>query len=411
MNFNERMDAYAEMLIRVGIHLEKGQPLVIRAPLEGRKVAVLAAKHAYKAGASDVHVLWSDDELTLLKYSYASKEVLTTVAEYQKEMYRHYLEKGAGFLSFTGTDPDLLKQIDPQKLQASTAARSRALEFYSKAMMSDQNPWTVAGVATEAWAKKVYPSMDPRDAVEKLWNDIFDMARVTDDTVATWRKHIDRVDSLAEKMTAYRFKSLHYRNSLGTDLVVKLPEGHLWAGGGSKTPKGRAFVANIPTEEVFTLPDARGIDGIVYASLPLAYNGRIIDGFYLRFKEGRVVDFDAEVGKETLKHLLETDEGAARLGEVALVPYDSPISNRNQLFYNTLFDENASCHLALGRAYPTCLENADALSKKDLIARGVNDSLVHVDFMIGTKDLEIIGETLDGKTIPVFKEGNWAFEA
>lgn len=382
--------------------------MVIRAPLEGRDVAVLAAKHAYESGASDVHIVWSDDDLTLLRYKHAPEDVLNHVPDFQKEMYRYYLEKGAGFLSFTGSNPDLLKQIDPKKLQESTKHRSKAMEFYSQAMMSDQNPWTVAGIATKAWAHKVYPDMDPDDAVFKLWNDIFDMSRVTDDSVATWRDHMERVDGLAEKMTDYGFKSLHYRNGLGTDLVIELPEGHLWAGGGSKTPDGRDFVANIPTEEVFTLPHLGGVNGVVYATMPLVYNGNVIDRFHLRFKDGRVEDFDAETGRDTLKHLLETDEGASRLGEVALVPYDSPISNRNQLFYNTLFDENASCHLALGRAYPTCLKDSEGKSKEELRQLGVNDSLVHVDFMVGSKDMEITGETASGETIPVFRDGNWA---
>lgn len=409
MNLEKRIDAYAEMLIKVGIQIKKGQPLVIRSPIEGRELAILAAKHAYLNGASDVHIIWSDDDLTLMRYEYAPQEVLNIVPEYQKEMFRHYLNEGAGFLSFTGTDPDLLKSVDPKVLQAATMNRSKALEFYSEAMMSDKNPWTVAGVATKAWSKKVYPDLQDEEALEKLWDAIFDMSRVTEDSVKTWEEHMARVNSLAKKMTDYKFTSLHYRNSLGTDLVVELPKNHLWAGGGSATPDGSPFVANIPTEEVFTLPHASGVNGIVYASMPLAYNGNVIDKFYLRFENGSVVDYDAETGKDTLKHLLETDDGAKRLGEVALVPYDSPISNRNQLFYNTLFDENASCHLALGRAYPTCLKGADAFSKEELEELGVNDSLVHVDFMVGSKDMSIIGKTEEGQEIVVFKDGNWAF--
>lgn len=409
MNLEKQLDAYAEMLIKVGIQIKKNQPLVIRAPIEGRDVAVLAAKHAYLNGASDVHIIWSDDELTLMRYEYAPQEVLNNVPKYQKEMFRYYLDKGAGFLSFTGTDPDLLKAVDPKVLQAATMNRSKALEFYSEAMMSDQNPWTVAGVATKSWAKKVYPELHEDEAVEKLWEAIFDTSRVTDDSVKTWEEHMNRVNSLAKKMTDYKFTSLHYRNSLGTDLVVELPKNHLWAGGGSETPEGAPFVANIPTEEVFTLPHAEGVNGTVYATMPLAYNGNVIDKFYLRFENGSVVDYGAETGLDTLKHLLETDKGSKRLGEVALVPYDSPISNRNQLFYNTLFDENASCHLALGRAYPTCLKGTEAHSKDELKKLGVNDSLVHVDFMVGSKDMSIVGKTEEGQEIIIFKDGNWAF--
>ncbi|MDY3119299.1 MAG: aminopeptidase [Peptoniphilus sp.] len=407
MNFNERLQAYAELLIKTGVSLIKGQDLVIRSPLEGRDLVVACAACAYDAGAADVHVIWSDDALTLLKYRHAPVDILQTVHAFEQEEYRHYLNRGAAFLSFTGTDPDLLKQIDSQKLQQASSHRSEALRFYSDAMMKDENPWTVAGIATKAWAKKVYPDLEPSVALERLWDAIFDMARVSERTIENWDTHMHTVDSRAQRLTEEAFVSLHYENNLGTDLTISLPEGHLWAGGGSYLPDGRYFVANIPTEEVFTLPHRSGVCGIVYASMPLAYNGNVIDGFWLRFEEGKVVDFNAKKGKEVLCHLLDTDEGARRLGEVALVPYDSPISNRQQLFYNTLYDENASCHLALGKAYPTCLKGGADLDKETLLARGANDSLIHVDFMIGTEDLSVTGTTRDGEHIPIFIHGNW----
>ncbi|WP_077075206.1 aminopeptidase [Aedoeadaptatus urinae] len=408
MNFNQRLQAYAELLIKTGVSLKDGQDLVIRSPLEGRDLVVACARVAYEVGAADVHVMWSDDDLTLLKYQCAPDEVLNTVPDFEKEKFRHYLERGAAFLSFTGSDPDLLKQIDPKKLQKASGSRSKALRFYSEAMMRDENPWTVAGIATHAWAMKVYPDLEADESVKKLWDAIFDMSRVSENTIADWKKHMETVDGRAKKLTEASYASLHYTNGLGTDLTIALPEGHIWAGGGSHLPDGRYFVANIPTEEVFTMPHRKGVDGIVYASMPLAYNGNVIDGFWLRFKEGKVVDFDAKQGKDVLAHLLETDDGAKHLGEVALVPDDSPISNRNQLFYNTLYDENASCHLALGKAYPTCLKDSGDLSKEELLERGANDSLTHVDFMVGTPDLSITATTIDGKEVPIFVDGNWA---
>lgn len=408
MNFNEQLNAYAELLIKTGLALQKGQDLVIRSPIEGRDLVVACTEAAYDGGANDVRVIWSDDDLTLLKYQHAPDDVLNTVHDFDTALYRHYITGGAAFLSFTGSDPDLLKQIDPHKLQAATMSRSKAMRFYSEAIMKDENPWTVAGIATKAWAKKVYPDADTEDAVKNLWQAIFDMSRVSETTITDWKEHTTTVDGQAKKLTEAAYRSLHYKNSLGTDLTITLPEGHIWAGGGSTLPDGRYFVANIPTEEVFTLPYRMGVDGIVYASMPLAYNGNVIDHFWLRFKEGQVVDFDAEKGKDVLARLLDTDEGARHLGEVALVPYDSPISNRNQLFFNTLYDENASCHLALGKAYPTNLKGGGDLDREALLERGANDSLIHVDFMVGTSDLSITATTLEGDEVPIFVDGNWA---
>lgn len=408
MNFNEQLNAYAELLIKTGLALQKGQDLVIRSPIEGRDLVVACTEAAYDGGANDVRVIWSDDDLTLLKYQHAPDDVLNTVHDFDTALYRHYITGGAAFLSFTGSDPDLLKQIDPHKLHAASMSRSKAMRFYSEAIMKDENPWTVAGIATKAWAKKVYPDADTEDAVKNLWQAIFDMSRVSETTIADWKEHTTTVDGQAKKLTETAYRSLHYKNSLGTDLTITLPEGHIWAGGGSTLPDGRYFVANIPTEEVFTLPHRMGVDGIVYASMPLAYNGNVIDHFWLRFKDGQVVDFDAEKGKDVLARLLDTDEGARHLGEVALVPYDSPISNRNQLFFNTLYDENASCHLALGKAYPTNLKGGGDLDREALLERGANDSLIHVDFMVGTSDLSITATTLEGDEVPIFVDGNWA---
>ncbi len=270
---------------------------------------------------------------------------------------------------------------------------------------------------TPGWAAKVFPGVPVAEAEEKLWQAILRTVRVDPDSdpVENWQAHITFLQKAADFMNTHAFTQLHYENSLGTDLTIKLPQGHLFAGGAEKAATGVMFAANMPTEEVYSLPDREGVDGIVYASKPLIFNGNVIDKFWLKFEAGKVVDYHAEVGQDILRELLTTDEGSCRLGgrlgEVALVPYDSPISQSGILFYNTLFDENAACHLALGKAYPTCLEGGADMDSVTLLQHGVNDSLLHEDFMVGTRDLAITGTQADGTEVPVFREGNWAFAA
>ncbi|MCW7999923.1 aminopeptidase [Clostridium sp. cpc1] len=257
---------------------------------------------------------------------------------------------------------------------------------------------------------KVFPNIPKKEALEKLWDAIFKTVRIDkEDPIEAWNEHLNNLDEKLEFLNEKKFKNLHYTSSNGTDLIIELPKGHIWSGGGDYNTKDVFFVANMPTEEVFTLPKKTGINGIIVSTKPLNYSGNLIDNFKLTFKDGKVVDFEAEKGYETLKNLLDTDEGARYLGEVALVPYDSPISNSNILFYNTLFDENASCHLAFGMAYPTCIEGGSEMNEKEKEVHGVNSSLVHVDFMVGSKDLDIVGETDEGEKLQIFKDGNWAF--
>jgi aminopeptidase len=276
--------------------------------------------------------------------------------------------------------------------------------------MSNKNVWCVASIPTKPWAKKVFPDLSEEEAVEKLWENIFKTVRVDMEyPVAAWDEHKSNLKKSMEFLNNSKFKFLHYKNSLGTDLRIELPKDHIWLGGSDLTPEGVEFIANMPTEEVFTLPKKNGVNGVVWSSMPINRNGNIIDKFSLTFKEGRIVDFSAEEGYDVLKTLVETDEGSRYLGEVALVPYASPISKLGILFYNTLFDENASCHLAIGEAYPVCIKNGENMSKEELKKAEVNDSSVHVDFMIGTKDLEITGIAESGQEIPVFKDGNFAY--
>lgn len=407
--FKELMDKYANLIAKVGINVQKGQPLVINAPVEGAEFVRLLAKHAYRLGATEVHVNWNDGELTRMKYENAPMEVFENFPKWYADGLEDYAEKGAGFISISAQDPYLLKGIDPKKIAANNKSSSMALKNYYKYTMNDLNAWCVMSIPTKAWAKRVFPDVPEDDAVEKLWDAIFKATRMyEDDPVAAWEEHLRNIEKRVNFLNEKSFKKLYYKSSNGTDLTVELPEGHIWAGGGGKNAKDVFFVANMPTEEVFTMPHKYGVNGVVHSTKPLNYGGNLINNFNLTFKDGKVVDFKAEEGYDVLKDLLDLDEGAKRLGEVALVPYDSPISQANIIFYNTLFDENASCHFALGKAYPTNLKGGPEMNEEELDKAGVNDSLTHVDFMVGDKDLSIIGETKDGERIQIFENGNWA---
>lgn len=405
------LEKYARLIVKSGLNIQKGQILVINCPIEGAQFARAVAEIAYKEGAGDVVMNWGDEKFAKVRYLYAPEKVFEEFPQWKKEFYLSYARKGAAFLSVAASDPELMKDVDPTRLAKASKTSNIALKEYSERMMSNQNTWCVVSIPTKAWAKKIFPELSPEDAVEKLWKTIFKTARVDkEDPVAAWQEHKENLKRRRKFLNKNQFQSLHYKNSLGTDLKIELPKGHLWAGGSDDTPEGVEFIANIPTEEVYTLPKKTGVNGKVVSTKPLNYNGNLIDHFTLTFEEGKVVDFSAKEGYETLKHLIETDPGSCYLGEVALVPYDSPISQSNILFYNTLFDENASCHLALGKAYPTCLENGENMTKEELEKAGVNDSLVHEDFMVGSKDLEIIGVNAKGEEVQVFQDGNFAFE-
>jgi len=408
-NFNEKLDKYARLCVEVGINIQKNQPLVINAPVEGAEFVRLVAKHAYELGAKQVHVNWNDEVLTRLRYENAPMEVFENFPKWYADGLEEFAEDGAGFLSIYSQDPELLKGIDPKKIAAYNKSSSMALKEFRKYTMNDINAWCVVSIPTKGWAKRVFPELSDEEAMEKLWDAIFKATRMDlDDPVKAWQKHLDNLAKKVEYLNEMKFKKLYYKSSNGTDLEVELPEGHIWAGGGGKNSKGVYFVANMPTEEVFTMPLKTGVNGVVYSTKPLHYGGNLINDFKLTFKDGRVVDFEAKEGYEVLKDLLGLDEGAKYLGEVALVPYDSPISKSNIIFLNTLFDENASCHFALGKAYPTNIEGGENMTDEELEKAGVNDSLTHVDFMVGSEDLSIVGETHDGKRVQIFENGNWA---
>ncbi len=408
--FNNMLNEYAELCVKVGINLQKGQPLVINAPIEGAEFVRLVAKHAYEAGAKEVHVNWNDEALTKMKYENAPMEVFENFPKWYADGLEEYAEDGAGFLSIYSQDPELLKEIDSKKIAAHNKSSSTALKSFQKYTMNDENSWCVVSIPTKGWAKRVFPNVSEEEAMEKLWDAIFMATRMDlENPVKAWEDHLENLEEKVNFLNKKKFKKLYYKSSNGTDLEVELPEGHIWAGGGGENTKGVFFVANMPTEEVFTMPLKTGVNGVVYSTKPLNYGGNLIDNFKLEFVDGKVEKFEAEEGYEVLKDLFALDQGAKHLGEVALVPFDSPISNSNIIFLNTLFDENASCHFAFGKAYPTNIKGGENMTDEELEKAGVNDSLTHVDFMVGSKDLSIIGETKDGEKVQVFDNGNWAF--
>jgi len=405
-----KLEKYARLVVRTGVNIQKGQTLVIHSPIEACEFTRLVSKIAFEEGARDVVVVWDDDLLSRIRYLNAPEEIFDEFPDWKKEFYLSYVRKDAAFLRISGSDPEVLKGVDPNKISKSRRVSNAALKEYRERLMSNKNSWCVVSVPTKAWAKKVFPDTSEERAIELLWDAIFKAVRVDkEDPVKEWEKHKTNLKRYIDFLNNKKFKYLHFKNSLGTDLTIELPEGHIWMGGSDYLPDGTEFIANMPTDEVFTLPKKTGVNGTVVSSKPYNYNGNLIEEFSFTFKDGRIVDFNAEKGYDILKNLVETDEGSHYLGEVALVPFDSPISQLNILFYNTLFDENASCHLAIGKAYPVCIKNGENMSVEELEKLGVNDSINHEDFMIGTEDLDIIGITYTGEKVQIFKDGNFAF--
>jgi len=407
---NKLLEKYALLLVKTGINIQKNQTLVINSPIECAPFTRIVSRIAYAEGARDVVINWRDELSSKIRYMNAPEEVFDEFPDWQRDFYLFNARLGAAFLSISASDPELMKDVNPQRMSKSNKASSNAIKEYRDRLMSNKNVWCIASIPTISWAKKVFPELSRDDAMENLWNSIFKTVRVDAvDPVASWEIHKSNLKTSMDFLNTNNFKYLEYKNSLGTNLKIELPEEHLWLGGSDYTPEGIEFIANIPTEEVYTLPKKDGVNGVVVSSKPLNYNGNLIERFSLTFKQGKIIDYKAEVGYDILKSIIETDEGSYYLGEVALVPYNSPISNSNILFYNTLFDENASCHLAIGKAYPVCIKDGENLSDEELVKLGVNDSITHVDFMVGTKDLKITGITRDGKEISVFENGNFAF--
>ena len=406
---NQKLQEYAQLVVRVGLNVQKGQRLVISSPVECAFFARMCAQEAYEIGCKEVIMNWVDDTITRMKYLHAEDEVFDTVPLWRRHFFNDYALEGAAYLAISASDPENLKGVDTGRVVRTQQASGKALKDFDRLQMCGGFPWCIVSIPIPSWAKKVFPHVSDEQAMEQLWDAIFNAVRISGDgkAVEKWQTHLDTLHERMNKMNELHFKSLHYTNSLGTDLTVELPKDHVWEAGNDVTLSGQTFIANIPTEELFTAPLKTGVNGVVYSSMPLVNDGNIIDKFHFVVKDGKIVETHAEIGEESLKGAISVDEGASYFGEVALVPYDSPISNQNILFYNTLFDENAACHIAFGEAYP-CLKDGHQMSKDELKEKGLNDSITHVDFMIGTPDLRIVGTTYDGKEIPVFVDGNFA---
>ncbi|MCG8395418.1 aminopeptidase [Bacillus atrophaeus] len=408
-SFSNKLSTYALLAVEVGVNVQKGQHVVVNASTEVRDFVRLIVKHAYEKGAKHVTVNWQDDEISRLKYELAPPEAFNEYPEWEAKGKEALAKKGAAFISVVSSSPDLLKGIGSKRIAAFQKAAGKALHTYRQYIQSDKVSWTVIGAASAGWASKVFPGHTEEEATQLLWEEIFNTTRVNEENpVQAWKEHDQTLHEKVDHLNAKHYSALHYQAE-GTDLTIELPKKHVWAGAGSINENGNEFMANMPTEEVFTLPQKDGVNGIVSSTKPLSYGGNIIDNFTLIFKNGRIVDIKAEKGEDILKELVETDEGSHYLGEVALVPYDSPISKSDILFYNTLFDENASNHLAIGSAYAFNIEGGKQMSREELVKEGLNESITHVDFMIGSKDMSIDGITADGKREPVFRNGNWAF--
>lgn len=401
---------YAKLVAQKGVSVEKNQPVRINASIESHEFVEMLVEACYKAGASKVVVDWSDDVISKAEYKYMKVKDLCEVPEYVIAKSEYFVEKRFARVSISSKDPDSLKGVNLEKLRKANIAFSSKLEKYSEPYMASKIQWCVIAIPNYKWAKKVFPQYSKKKAFEELWKAILACSRVTEDNdpVVEWENHDQRLLKYATQLNEYNFKALKYQSSNGTDFTIELAPNHIWAGGAEANENGTIFNPNIPTEEVFTMPLKTGVNGKVVSTKPLSVNGNLVENFSLTFKDGRVEEFSAEKGYDVLESLLNTDEGARRLGEVALVPYNSPISQSNILFYNTLFDENASCHLALGRAYSMNVKGGPDMSKEELSNIGANQSFIHVDFMIGAKDLSIVGITQDNKEIPVFINGDWA---
>ncbi len=404
----KKLQEYASLLVRLGLNVQPGQRVDLFSPVECAVLARACVQACYDAGARDVTVLWSDGPVSRMRYLRADDAVFDEMPPWLKTFYDSALENKCPHLAIVGDDPEALKGADPARIQRWRKVTGKALADYYKAQTNNDFQWLVAACPTPAWADLVFPGAP--DALDRLWEAVFAAVRVTGDgrAVERWAEHVREQKKRVDALNSYAFTSLHYRSGLGTDLTVGLPERHFWTGASERSGTGVEFIANLPTEGIFSLPHRERVNGRVYASKPLALNGNLVDGFWLELKDGKIVDLHADVGEEYLRRSVALDEGSSYLGEVALVPWDSPICRTGLLFYETLFDENAACHLAFGEAYP-CVRGAEALSPDEQKALGINQSINHVDFMVGTPDLEIVGTTRDGREVKVFENGNFAF--
>jgi aminopeptidase len=406
--YEQKMDMLAEVAVRVGLGLKEGQELVMTASLDAVNLARRITEQAYRAGASLVTTLYTDDDAALMRYHHAPDAAFDKAAAWLYEGMGAAFKSGAARLAITGGNPTLLSNEDPDKVGRANRAVSKAYRPALELITRHEINWTIVASATPAWAALMFPSDTPDVAMEKLWEAIFYTTRINcDDPISEWKRHDADLQKRTKYLNEKRYSALKYRGP-GTDFTLGLADDHVWMGGGTTAGNGLYCVANMPTEEVFSMPHKDRADGTVTATKPLSHQGTMIEGIQVCFEKGRIVEARATRGEEVLRKLIETDEGARQLGEVALVPHSSPIASSGMLFLNTLFDENAASHIALGQAYSSCVRDGDKLSKEELAAKGANDSLIHVDWMIGSDKLDIDGVTATGTLEPLMRAGEWA---
>lgn len=408
-NFDQLIEKYANLFVTTGVNVQEGHTISLSCSVDNAKLARAIAKAAYEKGADEVLIEWTDDVISRMTYDFQSEETLTNVPKYRIEKMNYLLEKGASRIGIISSDPDNLSGLDGDKIAATQKAVSQALKPMREASQANKISWTLGAAASPKWAAKVFPDLETEEEqVDALWDAIFKAVHLYDeDPIATWAEKDKTLETKAEELNKENFTALHY-TAPGTDLTIGLPKGHRWEGAGSDNVRGERFMANMPTEEVFTAPDANRIDGVVVSTKPLSYAGSIIEGMEFHFENGRVTKVTADKGEEVIQKLIEQDEGAASLGEVALVPHESPISQSGLIFFNTLYDENASNHVALGSAYAFNLEGGTEMSEDELKEAGLNRSTTHVDFMIGSSEMDIDGIKEDGSRVPIFRNGTWA---
>jgi aminopeptidase len=415
-NHQELLRKYAEAIVKVGLNLREGQRLIITnsiargVPPAGRELVHEVTKAAYVAGARFVDVIWGDEEMLRIRLQHAAADSFDEYPEWQIQAVQNMLEHGDALLSISANNPDNLQGLDSERISIMQKLHLEHHSPVSSLVSRNAVNWCVVAAAAPAWAKKMFPGLSEEEAMDKLWTAIFETTRATQpDTIAAWQDHIKTLRKRADYMQAKKYAALHYQ-SPGTDFTLGLPRGHKWISAQSLAENGVVFTANMPTEEIFTLPDRNRADGTVTSTFPLSYGGSLIEDFSVTFENGRIVKVHAKKNEAILQKLVETDEGSKHLGEVALVPASSPIAQRGHLFYNTLFDENASCHIAIGRAYRFTLTGGEELTEEEFNEAGGNTSLNHVDFMIGSPQMDIDGITEDGTREPVMRQGEWAIE-
>lgn len=408
-NFQNNLEKYAELAVKVGINLKEKEGLIIGGNVETLPLARLIMKKAYELGAKHVEFLLNDDKMSLIRYKHGKDYVFDDFPQWKVDSLEAMYKDNYHHLFILASDPELLKDIDGEKIAKNQKSASRAMSPIMKYRMTGITKWNIIAMPSPSWAKSVFPQLEVEEAMKKLWDNVFAATRVNlKDPVQAWKEHDKNLKKYRDFLNEKQFEKLVYKGP-GTDLEVHLADGHFWMGGSKESQSGHPYVANIPTEEVFTTPHKLKVNGTLKATKPLSLNGKIVDNFGFTFKDGKVVDFYAEKGYDVLEKLFENDEGASYLGEIALVQDDSPISNTGILFNETLFDENASCHFAFGRAYAYAMRNGSNMTEEELTKRGSNFSLIHVDFMVGGPELNITAYEKDGTEVLLFKNGNWVF--